>query len=51
MTPSALMFTLVGLAMMLAVFRLYSGEAYVCPVCGSRDEDEHTDECPWSRLN
>jgi len=47
MTPSTLMFTLVGLVMMRAVFGWYLGGEYVCPVCGSRDENEHTDECPW----
>jgi hypothetical protein len=46
-TPSTLVLTLVVLVMSWAVFSLYAGESYVCPVCGSRDEDEHADECPW----
>ena len=47
MTPSVLMFTLVALVIAKLLAGLYSGDVYVCPVCGSRDADDHAEECPW----
>jgi hypothetical protein len=27
---------------------IYLGGDYACPVCGTRREDRHADECPWN---
>jgi hypothetical protein len=47
MTPSVLMLTLVALVIAKFMTGMYSRDIYVCPVCGSRKADGHTDECPW----
>ena len=47
MTPSVLMFTLVALVIAKLLAGKYLDDAYVCPVCGSRNADGHADECPW----
>ena len=28
---------------------IYLGAEYVCPSCGARSEDEHAEDCSWSR--
>ncbi len=47
MTLSVLMLTLVALVIAKLLTGMYLGDVYVCPVCGSRDADDHADECPW----
>ena len=41
------MVTLVTLVMAKLLAGMYLDDVYVCPVCGSRDSDDHADECPW----
>ena len=47
MSPMALVFTVVALVMAKQLVTIYLGGAYVCPSCGARRQDRHTDDCPW----
>jgi rubrerythrin len=46
---NALLLTVVMLLMAKTLAGIYLGGAYTCPSCGTRREDEHAEECPWSR--
>jgi hypothetical protein len=38
--------------LLLVAFRLaatYLGGHYVCPNCGARSANRHSDDCPWHR--
>ena len=48
-TPFLLVFTVVVLLMAKTLAGIYLGAAYVCPSCGTRREDRHSEECPWHR--
>jgi hypothetical protein len=30
-----------------SILKLQGRAAYVCPACGSKRADGHTEECPW----
>jgi hypothetical protein len=46
---SGVMLTLIAAVMAYRLRDLYVGGHYVCPRCGTRREDRHASECPWSR--
>jgi hypothetical protein len=48
MSPFVLVFIVVVLLMAKTLTGIYLGGAYVCPSCGTRREDRHAEECPWS---
>jgi hypothetical protein len=47
MLPIVLM--LASLLMGLRLRDLYLGGHYVCPGCGARSQDRHSEACPWGR--
>ena len=49
MNTFPLVYVVVVLLMAKTLAGIYLGEAYACPSCGTRREDEHAEECPWSR--
>ena len=44
-----LVYAVVVLLMANALFRIYLGEAYICPSGGVRSDDEHSEDCQWNR--
>jgi hypothetical protein len=49
MSVSVVMLTVLVLLMTKTLADIHLGAGYVCPSCGARSEDEHTEECSWSR--
>jgi len=49
MSVSSLMVTVLVLLMAKTLAGIYLGAEYVCPSCGARSEDEHAEDCSWSR--
>jgi hypothetical protein len=49
MNASSLMVTVLVLLMAKTLAGIYLGAEYVCPSCGARSEDEHAEDCSWSR--
>jgi hypothetical protein len=47
MSPTTLLTVLVALALVGVLGQVAGGEAYACPVCGSRRDDGYQAECPW----
>jgi hypothetical protein len=48
MSPLVLVYTVVVLLMAHTLAGIYLGGAYVCPSCGARREDQHSEDCQWS---
>lgn len=49
MSPFALVFAVLVLLLAKTLAGIYLGANYVCPSCGTRREDRHSQECPWKR--
>jgi hypothetical protein len=49
MNASSLMVTVLVLLMAKTLAGIYLGAEYACPSCGARSEDEHAEDCSWSR--
>ena len=49
MSPVAVAFAVAVLLLAKTLAGIYLGANYVCPTCGTRREDRHSQECPWKR--
>ena len=49
MNPMHLVVYVIALLTAWRLVSMYFGGAYVCPRCGARQADRHSDECPWQR--
>jgi hypothetical protein len=43
-----LVYAVVVLLMAKALAGIYLGEGYVCPSCGARSDDQHSEDCQWN---
>jgi len=48
MSLLVLVYAVVVLLMAHALAGIYLGETYVCPSCGARGDDQHSEDCQWS---
>ncbi|MCW2964079.1 MAG: hypothetical protein JWO17_1331 [Actinomycetia bacterium] len=51
MTFASLAYLVGVLLIARAMLQLGTREAYCCPVCGSKREDGHAEDCPWRRAS
>jgi hypothetical protein len=49
MSAMLLVYLVVVLLMAKTLAGMYFGASYVCPSCGARREDQHSEECQWHR--
>jgi hypothetical protein len=49
MSPLVVVFLILAMVMAARMFGIYLGGGYVCPSCGARREDRHSDTCSWKR--
>jgi hypothetical protein len=47
MNNTYLFLTVVVLLMSWMMGSIFFNESYVCPTCGTTDQDRHAEECPW----
>jgi hypothetical protein len=47
MSVTVLTAALIAFLLVRLLTRMYDGQAYQCPVCGTTREDGHIPECPW----
>jgi hypothetical protein len=47
MSPLVLVYAVIVLLIAKTLADLYLGEAYVCPSCGARSDDQHSEDCQW----
>jgi hypothetical protein len=47
MSHLLLVYAVIVIVLLMAktIADLYLGEAYVCPSCGARSDDQHTEDC------
>jgi hypothetical protein len=49
MNPMLLAYFVVVLLMLKATADLGQQQRYVCPVCGTKEQESHAPDCPWQR--
>jgi hypothetical protein len=50
MSPFLLVAAVLVVLMALRLDEIYTGEDYVCPSCGARNDGGHSPQCPWTRF-
>ena len=49
MSPVLVMSVVLAFAIAVRLLDLHSGGHYVCPDCGAKTQDGHSDDCSWRR--
>ena len=47
MSSLLLVYVVVVLVLGKMIADLYLGQAYICPSCGARSSDRHSEDCQW----